>query len=67
MSRADSLCATSLLFMRVPKIMGTVLGGPDNKGYSILGSILGSSYLGNYHFCLESNSAGLLDRTAMER
>ena len=26
--------------------MGTFLGGPNNKGYSILGSILGSPDLG---------------------
>ena len=30
----------------LPKIRGTVLGGPHNKDYSILGSILGSPYLG---------------------
>ena len=29
-----------------PKIMGTFLGGPNKKDYSILGSILGSPYFG---------------------
>ena len=29
-----------------PKIRGTLFGGPYNKGYSILGSILGSPYFG---------------------
>ena len=29
-----------------PKIRGTLLGVPYNKDYSILGSILGSPYLG---------------------
>ena len=29
-----------------PKIRGTILGGPNNKDYSILGSILGSTYFG---------------------
>ena len=28
-----------------PKITGTILGGPYNKDYSILGSILGSPYI----------------------
>ena len=31
---------------RFPKIRGTFLGGPFNKGYRILGSILGSPYFG---------------------
>ena len=32
---------------------GYLFGGPHNKGYSILGSILGSPYLGKlpYHLC----------------
>ena len=30
--------------------MGTLFGGPHNKDCSILGSILGSPILGNYHF-----------------
>ena len=36
-----------------PKL-GTPFRGPDNKGYSILGSILGSPYLGKLPtlFCL---------------
>ena len=29
-----------------PKIRGTILGGPNNKDYSILGCILGSPYFG---------------------
>ena len=29
-----------------PKIRGTILGGSDNKDYSILGSMLGSHYFG---------------------
>ena len=29
-----------------PKIMGTLFGGPQNKEYHILGSILGSHYVG---------------------
>ena len=29
-----------------PKIKGTLFGGPHNKDYSILGSILGSPYFG---------------------
>ena len=33
-----------------PMIRGTIfLGGPHNKDYSILGSILGPPILGNYH------------------
>ena len=32
-----------------PKLRGTLFGGPHNKDYSILGSILGSTILGNYH------------------
>ena len=36
-----------------PKIRGTLLGGPYNQDYSILGSILGSPYFGNLpnHAC----------------
>ena len=33
------------------QIRGTFFGGPHNKDYSILGSILGFPYLGNYHMC----------------
>ena len=32
-----------------PKIIGTLFGGPYNKDYNILGSILGTLILGNYH------------------
>ena len=36
-----------------PKISGTLFGGPHNKDYSILGSILGSPYFGKlpYRTC----------------
>ena len=40
--------------MVVSQIRGTILGAPKkshNKDYSILGSILGYPYLGNYHMC----------------
>ena len=32
-----------------PKIRGTLFEGPHTKDYSILGSILGSPVLGDYH------------------
>ena len=35
-----------------PKIKGTFWGGPYNKGYSILGSILGSPYFGKPPYTL---------------
>ena len=35
--------------MGFPEIRGTFFGGPHNRDYSILGSILGSLILGNYH------------------
>ena len=35
------------------KIRGTILGGPNSKDYSILGSILGPLILGNYHMGLK--------------
>ena len=36
--------------MGFPKLRGTIFGIPIiNKDYSILGSILGSPYFGNYH------------------
>ena len=35
-----------------PKIRGTILGGPNNKDYSIWGFILGPPILGNYHISL---------------
>ena len=34
--------------MGFPKIRGYLFGGPHNKEYTILGSILGSFILGNY-------------------
>ena len=33
-----------------PKIRGTILGGPYDKAYSILGSILGSPSFGKLPF-----------------
>ena len=33
-----------------PKTSSTFWGGPYHKDYSLLGSILGSPYSGNYHF-----------------
>ena len=33
-----------------PKIKGTLFGGPNNKDYNILGSILGSPYFGKLPF-----------------
>ena len=41
--------------MGFPKIRGTFWGGPYNKDYSNLGSILGPLILGNYHI-LKLNS-----------
>ena len=35
--------------LEVSQNRGTLFGGPYNKDYSILGSILGSLILGNYH------------------
>ena len=40
-----------------PKIRGTLFGGPQNKDYIILGSILGSPYYGNYHIMSEIESS----------
>ena len=37
-----------------PKIRGTLFGGPHNKDYSILGSILGSPYFGKLPYELYS-------------
>ena len=34
-----------------PKIGGTCFGGPHNKDYSILGSLLGSRYFGKLLDC----------------
>ena len=30
---------------------GYLFGGPHNKGYTVLGSILGFPISGKYHFC----------------
>ena len=35
-----------------PKIRGTLFGGPYNKDYSVLGSILGSPYLGKLPYII---------------
>ena len=47
------------MHMGVSQNMGCLLGGPHNKDYSILGSILGSPYLGKlpYHM----NYEGILE------
>ena len=39
-----------------PKIGGTFFGAPNNKDYSILGSILGSPILRNYHIISRARS-----------
>ena len=36
-----------------PKIRGTFFGGPHNKDYSILGSLLGSPYFGKLPYISE--------------
>ena len=38
-----------------PKLVGTFLGGPFNKDYSLVRSILGSPYLGNLPRVLTSS------------
>ena len=38
--------ATKAFIWGFPKIRGNLFGGPYNKDYSILGSILGSPYFG---------------------
>ena len=45
-----------------PKIRGTFLGGPCRKDYSILGSTLGSPYLGKLPYLLPED-AWVSDRT----
>ena len=37
---------TFMYICKFPKIRGTLFGGPQNKDYSILGSILGSPSFG---------------------
>ena len=44
----ESFCKQPL-FGGFPKIRGTFFGVPQNKDYSILGSILGLPFLGNNH------------------
>ena len=39
-------CACIYIHMGVAKMLGYLFGDPHNKDYSILGSILGSPYLG---------------------
>ena len=41
-----------------PKIRGTFSGGPYNKDYSILGSILGSPYLGKLPYIVVRLASG---------
>ena len=43
------------LIWEFPKIRGSNLGGPHNKDYSILGSILGSPYFGKLPYHLVRN------------
>ena len=38
-----------------PKIRGTLFGGPHNKDYSILGSILGFTYFGKLPYIERQN------------
>ena len=45
-----------------PKIRATILGVTYNKDYSILGSILGSPILGNYHIAQVFGLSRSLDR-----
>ena len=42
------LCVHTYIYGAFPKL-GVPFRGPNNKDYSILGSILGSPILGNYH------------------
>ena len=37
--RAPIKVSVSLSMWRFPKIRGTILGGPHNKDYSVLGSV----------------------------
>ena len=39
-------CLIRVVFWRFPKVKGTFLGGPHDKDYRVLMSILGSPYLG---------------------
>ena len=41
-----------------PKIRGTFFGGPINKDYSILGSILGSHYFGKLPYYIGLSEPG---------
>ena len=45
-----------MAYMEVSQNYGYLLGGPYNKDYSILGSILGCPILGNYHMVQSLNS-----------
>ena len=42
-----------------PKIMGNLCGGPRNKDYSILGSMLGFPYFGKVPYGLEGLEFGV--------
>ena len=41
-----NVCMSAMITKGFPKIRSTLLGGPYNKDYSLLGSILGSPYFG---------------------
>ena len=51
---ASAAQASVYVIWGFPKIRGTFLGSPHNEEYSILGSILGSPILGNYHIHIQN-------------
>ena len=53
--------------MGVSQNQGYPFGGPNDKDYSILGSILGSLILGNYHIPPPSVALDLCDLSRIER
>ena len=56
-SSANPLKQPSLTIWGFPKIRGTLFGDPHIKDYSILGSILGSPYLGKLPYTQENASS----------
>ena len=50
--RAVCCLATSISYIGVSQIYGYHFGGPINKDYSILGSIMGSPYFGKLPYKL---------------
>ena len=48
-----------LSIWQFPKIWSTIFRGPNNKDYNILGSILGSPYLGKLPFKHIENDSNL--------